>query len=385
MRLPVFHAARISDIATARYAIREGLLDMVAMTRAHIADPHIVRKIEAGQEDRIRPCVGATHCQSQHRPHCLHNPSSGREAALPHVIERAARPGRKVVVVGGGPAGLEAARVCAERGHRVVLFEAADRLGGQLLLGARASWRRDVLGIIDWRKAEIARLGVEVRLNAYAEAATVRAEAPDIVVIATGGVPDIDWIDGAAHCTSVWDAIAGTVALGAEVIVYDGTGRHPAPQAVELAVREGRQVSLVSIDAQIAQELTYAERVIWKKRMYELAVPMTFDHEIVRVERKGGRIVATFRNLATEALVERTADQIVVEHGTRPADELYLELRAASANDGVTDLEALLARAPQPRGIRPDAGFELHRVGDAVASRNVHSAVLDSLRLCMAF
>jgi 2,4-dienoyl-CoA reductase-like NADH-dependent reductase (Old Yellow Enzyme family)/thioredoxin reductase len=383
VHLPVFHAARISDIATARYAIREGLLDMVAMTRAHIADPHIVRKIEAGQEDRIRPCVGATHCQSQYRPHCLHNPASGRETTLSHVIERSARPGRKVVVVGGGPAGLEAARVCAERGHDVVLFEAADRLGGQLLLAARASWRKDLLGIVEWRSEEIARLGVEVRLNTYAEAADVQAEAPDVVIVATGGVPDIERIEGSAHCTSVWDTIGGSVVLGTDVIVYDGTGRHPAPQAVELAVREGRRASLVSIDAQVAQELTYAERVIWKKRMYELAVPMTFDHEIVRVERTGDRIVATFRNLATESLVERSADQIVVEHGTRPADELYLELRSASANDGVTDLPALLGYAPQPRDIRPQARFELHRVGDAVASRNVHAAVFDSLRLCL--
>ena len=125
----------------------------------------------------------------------------------------------------------------------------------------------------------------------------------------------------------MWDAIGGAVALGSELIVYDGTGRHPAPQIAELAMREGRQVSFVSIDAQLAQELTYAERVVWKKRMYELAIPMTFDHEIAKVERKGNRLVATFRNLITQALVERAADQIVVEHGTRPADELYRALR----------------------------------------------------------
>ncbi len=318
---------------------------MVAMTRAHIADPHIVRKIEAGQEDRIRPCVGATHCQSQYRPHCLHNPSTGtrNHAAARDRTRRCGRAARSSWWAAVRPAWRR--RGCArERGHEVVLFEAADRLGGQVLLGARASWRKDLLGIVDWRQAELERLGVEVRLNAYAEAADVQAEAPDVVIVATGGVPDIDWIEGAEHCTSVWDAIGGAVALGAEIIVYDGTGRHPAPQVAELAAREGRQVSFVSIDAQLAQELTYAERVIWKKRMYELAVPMTFDHEIAKVERKGNRIVATFRNLITQALVERAADQIIVEHGTLPADELYRALRGAAANDGVTDLPALLAR-----------------------------------------
>lgn len=382
--LPVFHAARISDIATARHAIREGLLDMVAMTRAHIADPHIVRKIEAGEEDRIRPCVGATHCQSPFRPHCLHNPSSGREKDLPHAIARSDRAGRKVLVVGGGPAGLEAARVSAERGHEVVLLEAGAKLGGQLLLGERASWRRDLIGIVGWRAEEIRRLGVRVELNRYAEVEDVLAEDPDAVIVATGGVPDIDWIDGAEHCTSVWDVIGGATRLGAEVVVYDGTGRHPGPQAAELAAQEGRKVQFVSIDAQISQELTYAERVIWKKRIYELGVPMTFDHEIVKVERRGNRIAATFRNLASEQLMEREADQILVEHGTRPADDLYHALKPHSRNDGVTDIDALLALRPQPLDLRPEARIELHRIGDAVASRNVQTAVLDAMRLCRA-
>lgn len=382
--LPVFHAARISDIATARHAIREGLLDMVAMTRAHIADPHIVRKIEAGVEDTIRPCVGATHCQSPYRPHCLHNPATGRESTLSHEIPRSDTPGRRAIVVGGGPAGLEAARVLALRGHHVTLFEAGDKLGGQVLLGARASWRRDLIGIVDWRRAELERAGVDVRLNTYVEPRDVLALEPDVVIVATGGVPDLDWIEGAEHVTSAWDVIGGTVAFGAEVIVYDGTGRHPGPQVADLAVREGRSVSFFGIDAQPAQELTYAERVMWKKKLYESGAGLTFDHEIVRVERHGNRIRATFRNLTTGALVSREADQIVVEHGTLPADDLYRGLREASSNDGVTDLEALIAVAPQPRTIRPEARFELHRVGDAVASRNIHAAVLDSLRLCSA-
>ena len=162
LTLPVFHACRINDAATARHAIREGIVDMIGMTRAHISDPHIVKKIETGQESRIRPCVGAAYCMD-HRL-CLHTPSTGREATLPHEVVTADTR-RRIVVVGGGPAGLEAARVCALRGHEVILLEALDRLGGQVILAAKASWRRDLLGVTNWLAAEVQHLGVDVRLS----------------------------------------------------------------------------------------------------------------------------------------------------------------------------------------------------------------------------
>ncbi|MEM9141163.1 MAG: NAD(P)-binding protein, partial [Pseudomonadota bacterium] len=127
--LPVLHAARIADVASARYAIREGLIDMAGMTRAHIADPQIVEKIMRGEEARIRPCVGATHCMSHLRPTCLHNPATGNEALL-HQTIRPAEQQRRVLVVGAGPAGLEAARVSALRGHAVTVLEAAPQPGG---------------------------------------------------------------------------------------------------------------------------------------------------------------------------------------------------------------------------------------------------------------
>ncbi|PKQ02460.1 MAG: N-methylproline demethylase, partial [Alphaproteobacteria bacterium HGW-Alphaproteobacteria-11] len=133
--LPMFHAARIPDVATARHAIASGKLDMVGMTRAHIADPHITRKVAAGHEARIRPCVGATYCLDRIYEGggalCIHNAATGREATVPHAIARA-EVARRVVVVGAGPAGLEAARVAGERGHRVTLLEAAARPGGQV-------------------------------------------------------------------------------------------------------------------------------------------------------------------------------------------------------------------------------------------------------------
>ncbi len=375
--LPVFHAARISDIPTARHAIATGLLDMVAMTRAHIADPHLVRKLRAGTEEQIRPCVGATHCMSPHRPVCLHNAATGRETQFGHVIDRA--PVRKrLVVVGAGPAGLEAARVGAERGHDVTVLEAASRPGGQVLLAARADWRRDIIGVIDWRVAELSRLGVEVRTGTFSDASSVRDLDPEVVIIATGGIPFAGDIDGAELSTSAWDIVGGHTPPGRSVIVCDGTGRVPGPQAAVTAAMRGAEVRFFGIDAAPAAEMTYAERVIWKKRLYELGIGSIPDQRLVAITRADNRLAARFANDVTGASGTFLADQVVVEGGTLPVDDLFTELRAGSGNDGVTDIDALVEDRPQP--VARD-GFELHRIGDAVASRNIAAAILDAFRL----
>ncbi len=173
--LPILHAGRIADLPTARHALREGYVDLVGMVRAHLADPHIVRKLEAGEEDRIRPCVGASYCLNRiyvgMDALCLHNPATGREALIPHVAPPTEQ-AKTIVVLGGGPAGLEAARACAERGHTVTLLEAAGRVGGQVQLAARANERqKELLSIVNWLEAEAKRLGVTIRLNTYADAA----------------------------------------------------------------------------------------------------------------------------------------------------------------------------------------------------------------------
>jgi len=166
------------------------------------------------------------------------------------------------------------------------------------------------------------------------------------------------------------------------VLVYDGTGRHPGPLSAERAVATGANVAYVSIDSQLAEELTYAERLRWKKQFLKLEIAPVFETRLVGVERSGNRLMTTFVSEISREESHRFVDHVVVEQGTVPVDEIYGQLRGRSANDGVSDLEAMVNAAPQPR-LRDD-GFELHRIGDAVSSRNIHAAMLDAMRICSA-
>lgn len=379
--LPVFHAARITDVATARHAIRDGILDMVAMTRAHIADPQLVNKIRRGEEDRIRPCIGASHCM-YNRPHCIHNPAAGRETVLPQVIEQTTGKNHKIVIVGGGPAGLEAARITAERGHEVILLEATPQLGGQLLLASRADWRKDLIAIVDWRIAELEHLGVEARLNTYAEADDVLALDPDVVIVATGGLPNFGDLGGADLCHSTWDLLSGDVKPAKRVLVYDGTGRNDAPACAKLLAEGGAEVVYATIDDRLGGELGYPERPIYRKQFYQLDVPLHPDLMIQSVRQTPKGLLATMQNELTDETTEFEADQVVVERGTLPLIEVYDSLREQSSNAGVTDIDTLLASKPQP-GIGSE-GYALFRIGDAVSCRSLHAALLDAYRLTAA-
>jgi 2,4-dienoyl-CoA reductase-like NADH-dependent reductase (Old Yellow Enzyme family) len=380
--LPVFHAAKIADVATARFAVDAGLVDMVGMTRAHMADPQIVNKLRSGREAQVRPCVGASHCL--YRPvQCIHNPATGRETWLPQLVERSPRAGRKAVVVGGGPAGLEAARVLAERGHRVVLFEAADRLGGQLVLAAKAGLRRNLIGIVDWRVAELERLGVDVRVNSYAEAADVLAETPDLVMVATGGIPDFGPVVGSEACLSVWEVLANPSQVANDVLIYDATGRHPGPSTAAQMAAHGTAVTFVARDPSIAPEMEHHSSITYRKAFAEHEVRVLLEYELVSVSARDGRRDAVLRHLLTGRELRSTHAQVIVEHGTIPVSDLFDELRPLSVNDGITEIESLIG--PAPLRAQLPGGFELHRIGDAISSRSVHAAMLDALRLSVQF
>ncbi len=385
--LPTFHAAKIPDVATARHAVAEGLLDMVGMTRAHMADPHIVRKIVQGREDDIRPCVGATYCLDRIYQAgdalCMHNAATGRELTMPHDIATA-RLKKKIVIVGAGPAGLEAARVAAERGHEVVVFEAAAEPGGQVRLAALSPRRREMMSIIDWRMAQCAARDVEFRFSTWAERRDVLALQPDVVIIATGGAPNMELFEAGkeqANVVSAWDLISGDVKPADTVLIYDEAGDHPGLQAAEIAAQAGSKVEVMTPDRVFAPDIMAMNLVPYMRALQDKDVTMTVARRLLEVTRHGNKQRALIGTDYSDHTFETLYDQVVVNYGTLPLDELYFELKPLSYNCGEVDYDAL-TEGLQQSVIRNSAGtFELFRIGDAVSARNTHAAIYDALRL----
>ena len=385
--LPVMHAARINDVATARYAVKEGLLDLVGMTRAHFADPHIVAKIIRGEEDQIRPCVGAGYCidriYGEGEALCLHNPATGRERNLPQVITTSGGPYRRVVVVGAGPAGLEAARVCAGRGHNVLLMEASHLHGGQVNLAARLDRRKEILGITDWLFDQCQRLKVETRFDCYADADAVKQASPDLVLIATGGVPSVGRLStGENLAVTSWDILSGSVPIEKNVLFYDDNGQHAGASCAEFLAESGCNLEYLSPEMMIAPDIGGTNHPAYLRSLYGNEVAISLNQRLTEISREDDGLTATLYSEYTKKITHRRIDQVVVDHGTLPADDLYFELKPDSSNQGEVDQASLLGGEPQSVVNNPSGAFQLFRLGDAVNSRNIHAAIYDALRLC---
>lgn len=385
--MPTFHAARIPDVATARHAVAQGLLDLVGMTRAHMADPHIVRKIVEKREQDIRPCVGATYCLDRiyqgGEALCIHNAATGRELTMPHDIKPAGLK-KRVTIIGTGPAGLEAARVAAERGHTVTVFEAAQDPGGQVRLTAQSPRRREMMSIIDWRMAQCEAQGVMFHFHTWAETSDVLSTEPDVVIVATGGVPNTMLFESSDELTEVvstWDIIARDEKPAARILIYDESGDHPALQAAEVAAQADSVVEIMTPDRSFAPEVMAMNLVPYMRALQDKNVTFTIGRRLMDVRRSGNHLSAVIGTDYSNHSYESEYDQVVVNYGTMPLDDLYFDLKPLSSNAGENDYDALIAGREQSIVRNPDGRFQLFRIGDAVSARNTHAAIYDALRL----
>jgi NADPH-dependent 2,4-dienoyl-CoA reductase/sulfur reductase-like enzyme len=339
-----------------------------------------------GREHEIRPCVGATYCLDRiyegGEALCIHNAATGREATIPHVIAKSGGQTKNIVVVGAGAAGLEAARVAAERGHRVTVLEASGQAGGQVRLAAQNPRRRELIGIIDWRLAELARLGVDIRYDTWAEKNDVLALSPDVVIVATGGLPQNPPLEaGDDLVTSSWDIVAGAVKPAENVLLYDDNGGHQGMTAAEMIANAGSKLELLSPERFFAPEMGGMNHVPYMRAFHERNVTITINTRLHAVRREGNQLVATLASdFADGWRSERRVDQVVVEHGTLPLDDLYLSLKPLSKNNGAVDYEKLVDGGEIFPEARPEGTFVLCRIGDAVAARNIHAAIYDAVR-----
>ena len=382
--LPVFHAGGFADITTARQAVANGKVDMIGMTRAQIADPYLVQKLIDEREENIRPCVGLGYCVDRVNQGkdavCGHNAATGREAFLPHVFQRDITAAKKAVVVGGGPAGMEAARVLSERGMHVVLFEATNQLGGQIVLAARGELRRQIWGVAYWLQSQLDRLNVDIRYNCYAETGEVTAEQADLVIVATGGMPEPLEIDGGGYALSSWDVLSGELCNG-EVLLFDDHGDHQAAVTADILAGQGADVIHLTPDRTSLMELGPTNSAVVLRDLYRKGIRFEVLQDLTGIDRQGDKVVARLRHTLTGEISERIVDHIVVERGINSLTEVYEALKPLSRNKGIVDINAFdCGKLILPK-VNSEGKFDLLRIGDAISSRNLHAAIYDALRV----
>jgi mycofactocin system FadH/OYE family oxidoreductase 2 len=353
--IPVFVAGRINQPQLAEQIIAAGQADICGMTRAMISDPEMPAKAKTGRLDEIRACIGCNqacigHFHQGYSISCIQNPVTGRELKLGTPSPAATR--RRVLVAGGGPAGMKAAVTAAQRGHEVVLCEAGARLGGQVQLAQRLPERAEFGGLVTNLEAELARAGVEIRRRTRVDAALVRSLAPDAIIVATGGAPFDPEIEGRedGHVVDAWSVLTAEANPGSRVLVADWRCDWIGMGVAELLARNGHQVRLAVNGIAAGQYVQMYHRDHWAGKLHKLGV------EVIPYARLHGVDAdsAYLMHIVTgEPIVCGDVDTVVLAAGQAP----------------VTSLEQELA----------PLGIELHLAGDCLAPRSAEEAVYEGL------
>ena len=373
-RAKIFLAGRILDLATAEQVINSGAADMVAMVRAHMADPFLIAKTLEGREREVVRCVGANECLATgfrgRRMHCVMNPAVGREQRWGEGTLQPAAVAKRIAVVGAGPAGLKAAGTAARRGHEVTLFEESREIGGHLDLLKRLPTRGDWQKMIDNLMTVAEANGVELRLGEAATATSIGGERFDEIVCATGSVWDRSGFSGGRSdragipgaeapgvldvATAVRRALEDPTALGRKVIILDDCGAYLPLGLAEILGNAGADVEVVSRFAVIGQHLVETLELPWVlPRLAAAGVTLTPNHFVEEIR---GRQVEVYTTWNRRTRLVDDVDTVVLAMQRSPRDEFYRELATAGS-------------------------VPVHRIGDAVSPRTTSDATYEGEKL----
>jgi len=352
--IPVIAVGRIHHLEMAEEILEQGKADLIAMGRSLLADPNLPRKAKEGRLDEVRPCIVCiqgciTRILSAMPMLCSVNPEVGREGTF---SIKKAKSRKKVLIIGGGPAGLETAWVANSRGLHVSLFEKSDRLGGYINLATLLPYKEEFKELIEFYKSEMERLAVDVRLNTEVDVSLVKALSPDIVVVATGSEPFIPQIKGIEkeHVVTAVEVISGREKTGNHVVILGG-GRVGCETAEFLAVK-GKKVSIIEEGDEIGSGVPPRTRMFLFPRLIEEGVKIINKAIVEEIEDSGIKILLPGKAGKIEA------DTIVIARGFVPQRTL------------VAGLESMI---PELKGF--------FIIGDCAEPRTVQEAIYDGWRI----
>lgn len=357
--LPVVGVGRIKDPLQAERALAEGHCDLVGVVRGQIADADFAAKARAGRVADVRLCLSCNQeCVGRMGLNrwlgCIENPRTGREASMSSKVEARRRRPRRVLVVGAGPGGLQAAVAAAQAGHRVEVWERTDQAGGQVRLAASVPNRSELGDLVRNLLGECRRLGVDVAYGREATVSTVLSEGPDAVVLATGARPARPWWAPAeqAQIVDVLDVLSGDARPSGDVVVIDELGFHQATSVAEVLADRGCRVEILTPGMVVGQDLGVTlDLENWWFRAEAKGIVQTTDALIVGCDDNG----LTVLHHPTGRTTARPFAWCVLAVPPVPVDELYHQLKGRVA--------------------------ELHRVGDCLAPRRAHAAVVEGHRV----